>query len=298
MRAFAKHHGLGNDFIVIDARQDDETALRDAAPALCDRHRGVGADGLLLLLRTTPRPFMRVINADGSVPEMCGNGLRCFVQWLDMAGLLPVDGAAGSAGEPVFVDIDTDAGTLRCEVIRDEGGDVVEVEVAMGFAAWAPSQVPMDAVAPLIDGQLEVAGRVLTATALAIGNPHVVTFDDLDDTTRLRLGPRLERHPRFPARVNVEFCAVLAPASDGTAQLRVDVYERGCGWTQACGTGATAAVIAAVRTGRHQADAPMRVQLPGGWLTIRASADGEGWMRGPTAFVYRGEVDLRRLSDG
>jgi diaminopimelate epimerase len=292
---FAKYHGLGNDFIVIDARDGQEAALRDATPALCERYRGIGADGLLLLLCDAPRPFMRVVNSDGTVPEMCGNGLRCFVQWLDDAGHFPAPLATDAAGDAYageVVEIDTDAGPLCCEVFRGADGRIAEIEVTMGPAAWEPSQVPLDGVGPLIEGPLEVAGRTVTATALSIGNPHVVTFDALDDTTRLRLGPRLESHPRFPAHINVEFCAPLAPAADGTAQLRVDVFERGCGWTQACGTGATAAVIAAVRTGRHPADAPMRVQLPGGWLKVRASADGRGWMRGPAAYVFRGEFEL------
>lgn len=290
--AFAKHHGLGNDFLLIDARDGSEQRLRAAATALCDRHRGVGGDGLLLLLRSEPRPAMRVVNADGSVPEMCGNGLRCFVQWLDDRGLLPT--TTSEAGE--FAEVDTDAGTLRCEVFRDGTragpGRVVEVEVAMGRAQLEPSRVPFAGDAPLADALFDAYGNPLRATALAIGNPHLVLFDPVDDQKRLRLGPMLERHASFPARVNVEFCAPLAPAADGTAQLRVDVFERGCGWTQACGTGATAVVIAHVLAGRHPADAPMRVQLPGGWLTIRASADGDGWMRGPTAFVFEGVVDL------
>lgn len=285
---FAKYHGLGNDFLLIDARALPADQLRAAAPQLCDRHRGVGGDGLLLLLRDAPRPAMRVVNADGSVPEMCGNGLRCFVQWLDDGGRLPTTQRDGAE----LAQIDTDAGTLACEVFRGADGRVAEVEVAMGPAAWAPSAVPMRADAPLQDGPFQAFGTKVRASALSIGNPHLVLFDPLDDTKRLRLGPMLEQHADFPARVNVEFCAPLAPAADGTAQLRVDVYERGCGWTQACGTGATAAVIAHVQAGRHPAGAPMRVQLPGGWLTIRADAEGHGWMRGPAALVFRGEVEL------
>lgn len=286
--AFAKHHGLGNDFLVIDARALDVERLRAAAPSLCDRHRGVGGDGLLLLWRDAPRPAMRVVNADGSVPEMCGNGLRCFVQWLDDAGLL----ATERDGTAEFAAVDTDAGTLRCEVFRDAAGRIAEVEVAMGQGRFDPAAVPYAGETALQDATFEAHGHRLRASALSIGNPHLVLFEPVEEAERLRLGPLLERHPAFPARINVEFCAPLPPAADGTAQLQVDVYERGCGWTQACGTGATAVAIAHVRAGRHPADAPLRVRLPGGWLTLRADAEGRGWMRGPTAYVYRGEVAL------
>jgi len=302
---FVKHHGLGNDFALIDARALDVAALIAAASALCDRHRGIGADGLLLLL-PGPLPRMRVVNADGSVPEMCGNGLRCFVQWLDDQGLWrpldpastlddPQDEAAigpGSRADREVGEIDTDAGRLRCGVIRDAAGRIDEVEVAMGVGAYEPGAVPVLAEAPLIEGPFEVDGVVLHLTALSIGNPHAVTFDVLDEATRLRLGPLLERHPRFPARVNAEFCALLPADADGTPRLQIDVYERGCGWTQACGTGATAAVIAGVRTGRLPASRPVRARLPGGWLTLTADAAGRGTMRGPTRRVFAGRVDV------
>ncbi len=299
---FDKYHGLGNDFLVIDARRLDLASLRAAAPQLCDRHRGVGGDGLLLLLRSEPRPAMRVINADGSVPEMCGNGLRCFVQWLDDRGaLVPKtpppgrveigDGGGVDAGYD-GAQIDTDAGTLDCRVYRDASGRVAEVEVRMGAASFAPATVPMDAVGPLIDGELRVGGTTLRGTALSVGNPHLVLFEPAAVAERLRLGPQLERHPQFPARINVEFCTPLSPDGEGTARMRVDVFERGCGWTEACGTGATAAVLAAVQLGRHAAGAPMRVQLPGGWLTILVGDDGVATMRGPTAAVFHGEVRL------
>ena len=308
--SFVKHHGLGNDFVLIDARALDVAALTAAAPALCDRHRGVGADGLLLLLPGA-LPRMRVVNADGSVPEMCGNGLRCFVQWLDDQGLwrpLPPSGAGadgafgpdsraqgdggdlGDAGE--VGEVETDAGRLRCGVFRGADGRIDEVEVAMGVGAYEPAAVPVLADAPLIDALVEVDGVALRLTALSIGNPHAVTFDALDLADRLRLGPALERHLRFPARVNAEFCTLLEPDADGTPRLQIDVYERGCGWTQACGTGATAAVIAGVRTGRLPASRPVRARLPGGWLTLTADADGRGTMRGPTRRVYAGSVDV------
>ncbi len=312
---FDKYHGLGNDFLVIDARALDLARLRAAAPQLCDRHRGVGGDGLLLLLRSEPRPAMRVINADGSVPEMCGNGLRCFVQWLDDRGALAGsastvaphvgqqgNNAQGGPREPRAgdvdgsgldsADIDTDAGTLRCRMHRDANGRIVEVEVRMGSGNFAPSAIPMDAVAPLINGEFSAAGKTLRGTALSVGNPHLVLFEPAAVADRVRLGPQLERLALFPARVNVEFCTPLSPDPDGTARMGVDVFERGCGWTQACGTGATAAVLAAVKLGRHAVGAPMRVQLPGGWLTITVDTDGIATMRGPTAAVFRGETNL------
>ena len=303
---FVKHHGLGNDFLLIDARALDVAALTDVAPALCDRHRGVGADGLLLLLPGA-LPRMRVVNADGSVPEMCGNGLRCFVQWLDDQGLWrPLETGGGDRGasgprsraDREVGEVDTDAGRLRCGVVRDDDGRIAEVEVAMGVGAYEPAAVPVVADAAQIDAPFVVDGVTLHLTALSIGNPHAVTFDALDEATRLRVGPLLERHPRFPARVNAEFCVRLPDDEDGTPRLQIDVYERGCGWTQACGTGATAAVIAGVRTGRLPASRPVRARLPGGWLTLTADADGRGTMRGPTRRVYAGSVDVEAVLAG
>ena len=309
---FSKYHGLGNDFIVLDLR---DAARADAAtPAphtddfvgatavrLCDRHRGVGADGLLLFTGSPAEPRMRVVNADGSVPEMCGNGLRCFVKHV-------VDrfGITGSS-----VTVSTDAGALACTFDRGADGRVTHVSVAMGTPSYAPERVPTATATPLIDHALEVDGVTLHITGVGTGNPHLVLFDALTDAQRQRLGPVLSAHPLFPAQANVEFCTVLSPAAGPAAetspavetspatetspaavasptQLRCDVYERGCGWTQACGTGATAAATVAVRLGRVPQGHPVHVRLPGGWLVIDVSPEGAAIMTGPAEHVFDG----------
>lgn len=293
---FSKYHGLGNDFVVLDLRvaafDDEATSLSlpdfvgPLAVELCDRHRGIGGDGLLLFTGTPAAPVMRVVNADGSVPEMCGNGLRCFVKYVVDRFGLKVDRLV----------VMTDAGPLPCSVSRAADGSVATVSVAMGTPSYAPQDVPVAATSAVIDHPLTVDGTTVHITGVGTGNPHLVLFDRLSDDDRLRLGPLLSSHPLFPAQANVEFCTVLeeAGASDDAAssEMRCDVFERGCGWTQACGTGATAAATAAIRLGRVPAGHPVRVCLPGGWLTIEVSAEGAATMTGPAAHVFDGTVQV------
>lgn len=277
---FSKMHGLGNDFIVIDARELDLDFGSGLAQRLCDRHTGVGADGVLLFTGTVAEPQMTVINADGSVPEMCGNGLRCFAKWLG-------DGLRRPDGD---VEVQTGAGLLRCDLERDREGNVRSVAVAMGRASWQPELVPVLADAPLVNAPFDVGGVTVRLSALATGNPHAVTFDALDDGEVRRLGPLLSSHPRFPAGVNAEFARVVAGA-DGP-EIHVDVHERGCGWTQACGTGATATVLAAVELGLVARGVEVRTRLPGGWLGITVDAEGLAVMRGPAVAVFGGVVQV------
>ncbi|MCO4761680.1 MAG: diaminopimelate epimerase, partial [Myxococcales bacterium] len=210
---FSKLHGLGNDFIVFDLRHGEAELGSDHAIALCDRHRGIGADGLLLLTGDLSEPHMQVINADGSVPEMCGNGLRCFVKYL--VDKFAVGGDA--------ITVVTGAGPLVCGFSR--GGDTFEVSVAMGTPTYDPAAVPVAADKPLIDHALDVVGTTVHITGVGTGNPHMVLFDTLSEDERLRLGPVLSAHPLFPAQANVEFCTVLPPAKSGAGRLRCDVYE-------------------------------------------------------------------------
>lgn len=187
---FAKYEGLGNDFVVVTAQNVTADRLGPgAARAICDRHLGVGADGVLVTGLEGGRPFMRILNADGSEPEMCGNGLRCVALHLVQTGMVP---------ERAFV-VDTASGPHGCEVL--DAGEVAHVEVEMRAPSLAPADVPVDATGPLVDAPLELDGRVVRVTAVSMGNPHAVTFDALDDAARAALGPRLERDPRFPQRV-------------------------------------------------------------------------------------------------
>lgn len=271
--SFEKYEGIGNDFLVVDdpaahARIDAALSAR-----LCDRHRGVGGDGVLLVGAREGRPFMRVINADGSVPQMCGNGLRCVALHLVRAG---------RAGAEPF-EIDTDAGPHRVRVDPEAG----EVEVWMRAPSLAPRDLPLEATTPWIDEAIDVAGRRVRVTAVSMGNPHAVLFEEHGE--RELLGPALERDPRFPERVNVGF------ARRTEEGLELAVWERGVGWTMACGTGACAAAVAAVVTGQAPRGGVLRVALPGGVLHIRVGAEGEPVrMSGPARHVFSGRVSLDR----
>lgn len=277
---FSKLHGLGNDFVVIDARDLRVDFAGELARRLCDRHTGIGADGLLLFTGSVELPRMTVVNADGSVPEMCGNGLRCFVKWFG-DGLRCNDAA---------ITVETGSGPLRCTIARDSAGAVASVAVAMGHATWQPEQVPVLAEAPLVNSPFEVGGVTLQLSALATGNPHAVTFDALSRQEVQRLGPLLSSHRRFPAGVNAEFARVIVGPTG--PEIVVDVHERGCGWTQACGTGATATVLAAVALGLVPRDTEIVTHLPGGWLGITVDAIGAATMRGPAVTVFDGALEV------
>ncbi len=255
---FAKYEGLGNDFIVVDG--SDESAV-DVATArqLCDRRRGIGADGVLLLLpsRRSGADFrMKVINADGSVPEMCGNGLRCV--------------ALHAARDRKRLVVDTDAGLRACSI------DGTDITVDMGVVRSLGSRT--------VD-----LGDVRVETWLAdAGNPHAVLFPDGDTLDARQLGPRISTHPSFTLGTNVEFARVR----DGGIDLTV--WERGVGFTLACGTGACAAVAVASARGLLPSDAAIEVRLPGGALSLRVDGrDGAVSMRGPARFVFAGEIALR-----
>jgi len=299
---FAKYEGLGNDFIVVDASAPDvfdrSLARAEVVAAICDRHRGIGADGLLLAGVIHGVPFMRVLNADGSEPEMCGNGLRCVALHLARTGQLPERAETESAqtegtqtegtqteGTHTLI-FDTGAGPHG--VTLHAVGESGVVEVQMRAPSLVPSAVPVCALAPLVDAPLEVDGHTLRVTAVSMGNPHVVTFDVLSVAERLALGPRLERDARFPEGVNVGFAQMTA--SDA---LTLHVFERGVGWTEACGTGACAAAVAAVESGRAERGRTLRVALPGGTLLVRVGAPGASvYMTGPARHVFDGTLAL------
>ncbi len=271
--AFEKYEGIGNDFLVVDdpkahERLDPRTVMR-----LCDRHRGVGGDGVLLTGAADGRPFMRVRNADGSTPQMCGNGLRCVALHLVRTG---------RAGADPF-EIDTDAGPHSVRV--HEAGEEGRVEVWMRAPSLRPRDLPLASDHAWVDEAIEVAGRLVRATAVSMGNPHVVLFEESGE--REVIGPALERDPRFPERVNVGF----ARRAEGGLDLAV--WERGVGWSMACGTGACAAAVAAVETGRADRGRELAVRLPGGELTIVVGTEGEPVrMTGPARHVFRGEVAI------
>lgn len=269
---FYKYEGLGNDFLVVEKEAlGGDPLTTPEAIALCDRHRGVGGDGVLTL--DVDDPSMHVINSDGSVPEMCGNGLRCAALHL-----------ARRAGQSALdVTIDTLAGPHPCVVVNRAGAESVAVRMAP--PSLSPADLPLSSELPWLDHPLSVAGRTLRLTGVSMGNPHAVIFEEVGDD-RFDLGPAIQSDPHFPEGVNVGFVSEQA----GSA-MRLDVFERGAGWTQACGTGACAAAVAAVETGRAQREEQLRIRLPGGTLMITVGAPGDTvLMHGPARFVFQGQV--------
>ncbi len=270
---FFKYEGLGNDFIVLEDL--DGMAPKDPAFAVrwCDRRFGIGADGILYIMRAEGADaYMKIINSDGSEAEMCGNGIRCVAKHLYDQGLVK--------GKEMT--IDTLAGKRRvlCSLRQ---GRVAEVTVGMGAPILDCERIPMRCEGRFVESDLEVRGSMVRGTAVSMGNPHFVTFQELDPREVENLGPQIERHPSFPRRTNVEF----AKMSEGGIDVRV--YERGAAWTMACGTGACATVVAAVLTGRAKAGMDVEVRLPGGslWINVDESSS-EVAMRGPATLVYQG----------
>jgi len=294
---FAKVQGLGNDFVVVDlraGRADGDLAAAIQEPstvrAVCDRHFGVGADGVLAILPGQQGDArMRVLNADGSEAEMCGNGIRCVAKVL-------YESDATLRRSPLR--IDTGAGLLECEMGTGPSGGVDSVAVQMGKPRFSRSEIPMSpgGASRAIRTPIEVDGRQFLFTAVSMGNPHAVIFVEEGDVDLRALaeqyGPKLEVSPVFPRRTNVEFARVR---EDG--EIDLVVWERGCAITLACGTGACATVAAGVVEERVKPGREITVNLPGGALFITVAADLSGVrMRGPATTVFSAELDLNRVA--
>jgi diaminopimelate epimerase len=290
---FTKVEGIGNDFLVVDLRPgrpgaraggpsiEDPAAVR----AVCDRHFGVGADGVLAVLPSeTADARMRVLNADGSEAEMCGNGIRCVAKVLHDS-----DAELRRPG----LRIETGAGVLDCEIAARQGL-AEEVTVEMGRPRLTRDEIPL---APSGTGRalretISVADRTFRFTGVSMGNPHAVIFGEDGDLRRLAetFGPALEVADRFPRRTNVEFARVRG------GEIDLVVWERGCGITLACGTGACATVVAACLEERLAPGRPTAVHLPGGTLVITVADDYSGVrMRGPARTVFEASVDVAAL---
>lgn len=278
---FTKMHGAGNDFVIVDGLggECDLQRIAAAAPAVCDRHTGVGSDGLILVLKGDRAHFrMRMWNPDGSEAEMCGNGIRCFTRYLERSSLL----AGGRAT------VETTAGLKTVEVISsDEHGSQVRVD--MGVPGLRREDIPMrgtDDGSPVIHETLVAGGHEFNVTCVSMGVPHcVVRVEDVEAFPVTEYGPRIEHHDIFPRRTNVPFVEVLSDS-----ELRVRVWERGAGLTLACGTGACASVVAGSLngwTGRS-----VLVHLDGGDLQIDWPSDDSVLMTGPAVEVFTGEYPL------
>jgi diaminopimelate epimerase len=279
---FRKYEGLGNDFILVDLAREEEIAPGDA-PGLCDRRRGIGADGVLVVL--PPRipgcdVRMRVLNADGSVPEMCGNGVRCVA--------LHVARARGLSRTSIRVE--SDAGVRVCDV-DDAAPPTTPVErQTLADGATATVRVDMGVVNVLGDRTLEVAGLPLALTLADAGNPHAVTFGNFTRDDVERLGPRVATSPEFPRGTNVEF----ARARSGGIDLLV--WERGVGITLACGTGACATAAVACAKGLFARGVGIDLSLPGGGLQVTIAEDRRATMTGPARQVFSGTWLMPRQS--
>jgi diaminopimelate epimerase len=282
---FTRAHGTANDFVVLTDLDDDLDLSDVLVRALCHRRLGIGADGVLRIGAGDDGAdvFMDYRNADGSIVEMCGNGVRVVAKHVVDRGLV-------AAPDDVVV-IGTRAGLRPVEVRRGTDGIVTEVTVDMGPAIWDPTLVPFDASDPgAATETIEVDGDPLEVSVLSMGNPHAVTLvHDVGDAPVRTLGPKVETDPRFPKRTNVGFAEVV-----DTATIRLRVWERGVGETAACGTGACAAAAALHRRGLVDAD--VEVHVPGGVLRI-ALSDDRVLMTGPAIEVAHGHLDEAWLAD-
>ncbi|MBI4831620.1 MAG: diaminopimelate epimerase [Candidatus Lindowbacteria bacterium] len=271
---FTKMHGLGNDFVVVDGFSQRVPNPEQLTVKICDRRTGVGADGLIVIMPSSKAAFrMHYINSDGSVAEMCGNGIRCLSKYVYEHGL------TNSAD---FL-VETPGGLNR-QVLRVENGRVVEVSVDMGRPRFLRPEIPMlGDNSKVVNEPLDVDGRVYRITALSTSNPHAVIFvEDVERAPVTEIGPKIERHPAFPKRTNVEFVQVL-----DRHNIRMRIWERGCGETLASGSGSSASAVASIINGFTDREVNVHVRL--GRLRISWPEDGTITMSGPAAEVFSGD---------
>lgn len=279
---FSKYEGLGNDFILIDDRTSTTPSLTSNQSAhLCDRNFGIGGDGVIFALQG-PDEFdfaMRIYNSDGSEPEMCGNGIRCMAQFLKDLGETKSS-----------FRIHTGAGAI-VPVMNPDGGITVDMGAPILETDKVPTTLPPNDGAFAKEQSYESNGKTWKISPVSMGNPHAIIFvDNVETDIDFESdGPALETADAFPAKTNVEFVQVL-----GDHHVRVKVWERGAGPTLACGTGACAVAVAAIRAGKVLADAPIRVTLPGGDLFIEWDQDANKiYMTGPATFAFSGSAVVR-----
>jgi diaminopimelate epimerase len=270
---FTKMHGVGNDFVVFDAPAGQVSAAQ--LRALADRHTGIGYDQALVLeapRRADTAVFYRIFNSDGAEVEQCGNGARCIAALLHRRGLA----ATGT------ITLDSPAGLIHARIL---GGNIVSVD--MGVPSFDPRALPFDAPAATDPYTLEVAGEAIPIGAVSMGNPHaVLEVESVDRAPVETLGPAIERHRRFPSRVNAGFMEIV-----DKGHIRLRVYERGAGETLACGTGACAAVAVGRRRGRLDPEVSVRVR--GGELRVNWGGPGEHiWLTGPAEISFEGHVEV------
>ncbi len=277
---FTKMHGLGNNYIYVDTFKENlpEEELSSLAIAVSNQHTGIGSDGLILIGKSEKaHVLMRIFNNDGSEAKNCGNGLRCVAKYVYENDIVNQE----------HFTIETLGGVVQAQV-HPVDGEVTQVTINMGEPRLKRSDLPMVGKGhpddEVLEETVEVEGQTFNMTGVSMGNPHAVFFiDDIEKAPVTTMGPILEKHENFPEGVNVEFVEVV-----NNKEMHFRVWERGSGVTQACGTGACAAVVAAVLTGKAARGEEMVVHLSGGDLHITWSSDGEVLMTGPVVTICDG----------
>ena len=274
---FTKMQGAGNDYIYVNAFKEQVKDPVQTAIRVSDRHFGIGADGLVLICPSEKADFfMDIYNADGSRAKMCGNAIRCVAKYVYDRGMT----------DKTEIAIETLSGVKTIRVFT-ENGRVTAARVNMGAPILAAREIPTTFDGEnVVSQELTIGETDILVTCVSMGNPHCVLFvDDLEALNLERLGPKFERHERFPDRINTEFVRTVSPT-----EFDMRVWERGSGETLACGTGACAAAVASVLNGRAERDRDIRVNLRGGQLVIRWHRNGDVYMTGPAEEVFSGEI--------
>ena len=274
---FSKMHGIGNDYIYVNCFEEKVSEPEKVSVVLSDRHKGIGSDGLVLIMPSEIADFrMRIFNADGSEAMMCGNATRCIGKYVYDMGLT----------DKTEVTLETNSGIKYLKLFLSDG-KVDMVTVDMGKAILVPRDIPVDSdLESFVSQPLEVGGNEYKVTCVSMGNPHAVIFTEGIDALELeKIGPLFENHKLFPNRINTEFVEVI-----DSHTLKMRVWERGSGETFACGTGTCATVVAAVLNGICPKDEEVLVHLRGGDLRIIWKNDGTVLMAGPAEYVFEGNV--------
>lgn len=276
---FTKMHGIGNDYIYVNCFEETVDNPEKVSIYVSDRHKGIGSDGLVLIMPSDKADFrMRIFNADGSEAMMCGNATRCIGKYVYDKGMT----------NKTEITLETNSG-IKYLKLFPENNIVEYVEVDMGKAVLVPKDIPVNSDKErFISEPVEVDGKEYKITCVSMGNPHAIVYmDDIKNLDLEKIGPSFENHKLFPDRINTEFIQVV-----DSETLNMRVWERGSGETFACGTGACASVVASVLNGFCRHDEEVTVHLRGGDLKITWNTDGTVIMKGPAAIICDGDVDV------
>ena len=279
---FTKMHGIGNDYIYVNCFEEKVDNPEKVSIYVSDRRKGIGSDGLVLIMPSDKADFrMRIFNADGSEAMMSGNATRCIGKYVYDKGLT----------DKTEITLETNSG-IKYLTLFPENGKVEFVEVDMGKAILTPKDIPVNSDKErFISEPVEVDGKEYKITCVSMGNPHAIVYmDDIKDLELEKIGPSFENHKLFPDRINTEFIEVI-----DSHTLNMRVWERGSGETFACGTGACASVVASVLNGYCNHDEEVTVHLRGGDLKITWNSDGTVIMKGPAALICDGDVDVSHI---